>query len=60
MEEKDLGVFVSNNFRWKKQITIAAAKANMVLGQIKKKNSFAYLDYQTLRPLLTALVRPHL
>ena len=41
-EEKDLGVFVSNNLKWKKQCTIAAAKANMVIGQIKK--SFAYLD----------------
>ena len=30
----------------------------MFLGQIK--NSFAYLDYQTLRPLYSALVRSHL
>ena len=34
------------------------AKANMVLGQIK--NSFMYLDHQTLKLLYTALVRPHL
>ena len=38
-EEKDLGVFVSNKFRCKKQITTAAARANMVLGQIKNQHS---------------------
>ena len=45
-----------NNLEWKKQCTIA--KANMVLGKIK--TWFAYLDRQTLKPLYTTLVRPHL
>ena len=57
-EERDLGVIMSNNLKWNKRCTIAAAKANMVLGQIK--NSFMYLDHQTLKLLYTSLVRPHL
>ena len=58
IEERDLGVMVTNDLKWNKQCTIAAAKANRVLGQIK--NSFVNLDIQIIKPLYTALVRPHL
>jgi len=56
--EKDLGVFVSNDLKWNKQCSVAAAKANRVLGQIR--NSFVFLDKQTLKLLYSGLVRPHL
>jgi len=56
--EKDLGVFVSNDLKWNKQCSVAAAKANRVLGQIR--NSFVSLDKQTLKLLYSGLVRPHL
>ena len=57
-QERDLGVLVSNEMKWNKQCSLVAAKANRVLGQIK--NSFRYLGQETLKPLYTALVRPHL
>ena len=56
--EKDLGVFVSNDLKWNRQCSVAAAKANRVLGQIK--NLFGSIDKQTLRLLYSGLVRPHL
>ncbi|CAF1061922.1 unnamed protein product [Brachionus calyciflorus] len=34
-QEKDLGIYITNNLKWRKQCTIAAAKANRALGQIK-------------------------
>ena len=57
-EEKDLGVFVTNDLKWNRQCSAAAAKANRVLGQIR--NSFLCLEEETLRLLYTGLVRPHL
>jgi hypothetical protein len=56
--ERDLGVIVSNDLKWNKQCSVAASKANRILGQIK--NSFSYLDQVTFKFLYTALVRPHL
>ncbi|CAF1016498.1 unnamed protein product [Brachionus calyciflorus] len=58
MKEKDLGVTVTNNLKWNKQCTIAASKANKILGHIL--NSFDYLDCRSMKLLYTALVRPHL
>ncbi|CAF0969430.1 unnamed protein product [Brachionus calyciflorus] len=58
IEEKDLGVFVTNDLKWNRQCSAAAAKANRVLGQIK--NSFLCLEEETLRLLYTGLLRPHL
>jgi len=57
-QEKDLGVMITSDMKWNKQCSYAAAKANRVLRQIK--NSFRYLGHETLKPLYTALVRPHL
>ena len=56
--EKALGVLVSNDLKWNKQCSAAAAKANKILGQIKI--SFEYLDQETLKLLYTSLVRPQL
>ena len=56
--ERDLGVMISSDLKWNRQCSAAAAKANSILGQIK--NSFSYLDRETIVPLYTSLVRPHL
>ncbi|CAF1138894.1 unnamed protein product, partial [Brachionus calyciflorus] len=58
IEEKGLGVYVTNGLKWNRQCSAAAAKANRVLGQIR--NSFLCLQEETLRLLYTGLVRPHL
>ena len=57
-EEKDLGVFITNDLKWNKQCTEAAMKANPILGQIR--NYFKNLNREPLRFLYTSLVRPHL
>ncbi|CAF1139688.1 unnamed protein product [Brachionus calyciflorus] len=57
-EEKDLGVFVTNDLKWNRQCSSAAAKENRVLGQIS--NSFLCLEEETLRLFYTGLIRPHL
>ncbi|CAF0777708.1 unnamed protein product [Brachionus calyciflorus] len=56
--EKDLGVIITNDLKWNKQCVSASARANRDLGQIK--SSFTYLSKETIIPLYTALVRPHL
>jgi len=35
-EEKDLGVFISDDLKWEKQCIRAVAKANKILGLIKR------------------------
>ena len=57
-EEKDLGITVTESFKSSKQCNIAAAKANRILGIIKK--SFSSRDPVMLTKLYKALVRPHL
>ena len=56
--EKDLGVFVSKNLKWNHHIDYIVNKSNRVLGMIK--NSFSYLDTNSMKLLFTSLVRPHL
>ncbi len=56
--ENDLGVIISRDLKWSKQCAVSAAKADRVLGQIK--SSFSYHGKETVLPLYTALVRPHL
>lgn len=34
-EEKDLGVYITNDLKWNRQCSNAATKANRILGQIK-------------------------
>ena len=57
-EEKDLGITVRESFKSNKQCNIAAAKANRILGIIKK--TFSSRDPVMLTKLYKALVRPHL
>ena len=54
--EKDLGVFVDHDLSFKHHISQATAKANRVLGVIRR--SFDYLEPQTFCQLYKSLVRP--
>ena len=57
-EENDLGVIMSNNMSFSKQVAKAAAKANGTLGMIKR--AFSYIDKDSLLVLYKSFVRPHL
>ena len=56
--EKDLGVHVDSDLKYRKQASEAVSKASRVLAVIKR--SFALIDRTTLPLLYKALVRPHL
>ena len=55
-EEKDLGVNVTNKFKFSSHISKAASKANGILGRIRR--TFSYFDIETTRLLYTSLVCP--
>ena len=57
-EEKDLGIIVSHDLKWNKQVTTSAKKANKMLGLIK--NTFTYMNKEMFNVLYKTLVRPHL
>ena len=57
-EEKDLGVLITKNLSFSKYIAKAAAKANSVLGLIKR--TFSYIDKESFLLLYKSYVRPHL
>ena len=56
--EKDLGVMVDNELKFSRHVEEQVAKANKILGLIRR--SYQFLDKESLRLLFTALVRPHL
>ena len=56
--ERDLGILISSDLKWGPQVSKATRTAQFVLSKVK--NSFSYLELETLRPLYLALVRPHL
>lgn len=56
--EKDLGVYISNNLKWRTQVDHAVQKANSVLGSLKR--SFSCWTKISLKILYTVFVRPHL
>ena len=56
--EKDLGVIFDSKLSFDQHIASCVAKANKVLGLIKR--TFQFIDEELLRQLYTTLVRPHL
>ncbi|KAK7108399.1 hypothetical protein V1264_016145 [Littorina saxatilis] len=54
--EKDLGVYVDNNLSFNKHVALSAAKANRVMGVIRR--SFDYLTVEVFLQLYKSLVRP--
>ena len=57
-EGKDLGVIVSDDLKWEQQCSQTVAKANKVLGLIKR--NFIDRSKEAIIPLFKSLVRPHL
>lgn len=57
-EEKDLGVYVDSDLKFKKQCSEACKKANKALGYISRH--FCYKSKDIILPLYKAIVRPHL
>ncbi len=57
-EEKDLGIYVDRVLSFEGHVEKAVAKANKILGLVKR--TMIYLDRDTLKLLYCSLVRPHL
>jgi len=57
-EEKDLGVFVTSDLKFKKQCQEACKKANRALGFVARH--FDFKSKEILLPLYKSIVRPHL
>jgi len=56
--ERDLGVWVTDDMKSGRQCAVAVAKANSVLGLIKR--NFRHLDKYSFLLLYKAYIRPHL
>ena len=54
--EKDLGVYVQDNLKFDKHISLTVNRANRLVGLIKR--AFSYLDEETLLVLYKTLIRP--
>ncbi len=57
-QERDLGIYITSDLKWKTQCMKAAGKANSVLRQLK--HCFKSWTIQTFKLLYTTFVRPHL
>ena len=58
VEEKDLGVIISDDLKPSKQCIQATKKANSILKMVKR--SFNYFDINTFKIVYKTYVRPHL
>ena len=56
--ERDLGIKITPDLKWKTQVNYAAAKANRVLGMLSR--TFIYFNEKMVKTLYTTFVRPHL
>ena len=54
--EKDHGVYVQDNLKFDKHISLTVNRANRLVGLIKR--AFSYLDEETLLVLYKTLIRP--
>ena len=58
-EEKDLGVWVSSELSWKKQVIELSSKTNKLMG-FERRSSREIRNERTRRCLFLTIVRPHL
>jgi ribonucleases P/MRP protein subunit RPP40 len=56
--ERDLGVMISADLKWRNHVMYCANKANKVLGMLLR--TFEYRDLDLIKSLYTTFVRPHL
>jgi hypothetical protein len=56
--EKDIGVYISSDLKWAKQVKYAAGKANSMLSLLN--NTFKYKDKVLMKTLYCTYVRPNL
>jgi len=56
--ERDLGVMISADLKWRNHVIYCANKANKVLGMLLR--TFEYRDLDLIKSLYTTFVRPHL
>ena len=57
-EEKDLGVWITNDLKPEKQVIAASQRAMMVLRSVKR--AFVRFDIETFSIIYTTYIRPHL
>ena len=57
-QQRDLGLIITKDLKWQKQIEKSSKTANRVLGFIA--HDFRYTNKELILPLYKSLVRPHL
>ena len=58
VQGKDLGVWISNNFKWEKQVVAATQQAMMVLRSVKR--AFIHFGRETLNIVYNTYIRANL
>ena len=58
IQEKDLGVWISNNLKWEKQVVAATQQAMVVLRSVKRV--FIHFDREMFNIVYNTYIRPHL
>ena len=56
--ERDLGIIISSDLKWRDQVINCANKANKILGMINR--TFEYRSFDLIKTLYITFVRPHL
>ena len=57
-EQRDLGVILTTDMKWSKQVSTSAGRANRILGRIL--NGLKNHNVEIIKKMYTSLVRPHL
>ena len=58
VQEKDLGVWISNNLKWEKQVVAATQQAMLVLHSVKR--AFIHFNRETFNIVYNTYITPHL
>jgi ribonuclease P/MRP protein subunit RPP40 len=56
--EKDIGVYITSDLKWAKQVKYAAGKANSMLSLLN--NTFQYKNKDLIKTLYCTYVRPNI